>query len=252
MIDAVAPTLPALLRQLEGYKTIPKGYTLELAGAEIDDVEMSLWKRILDTLIDPNIITILLSIGALGIIVEMWNPGLIFPGTVGSISLVLGLFGLSVLPVSAAGVLLMLLALGFFAAEAFVVSHGALTLAGVVAFVLGSLLLFDPAGPAYQVSLPLSLAIAGTIALFMALVVAKLVQVRRNPSAVGVHSLVGEHGVVRDDGLVFINGELWSAHRTDGGALGPGEGVEVEDVDEDELELIVAPAPAAATQDAHA
>ncbi len=251
VIDAVAPTLPALLRQLEGYKTTPKGFTLELAGAQIDDVEMSLWKRILDTLIDPNIITILLSIGALGIIVEMWNPGLIFPGTVGSISLVLGLFGLSVLPVSAAGILLMLLAVGFFAAEAFVVSHGALTLAGVVAFVLGSLMLFDPAGPAYQVSLPLSLAIAGTIALFMALVVAKLVQVRRNPAAVGAHSLVGEVGVVRGDGLVFVNGELWSAHRTDGEALDPGEGVEIEDVDEEGLELIVAPAEAT-TEDAHA
>ena len=114
VIDAVAPTLPALLRQLDGYKTTPKGYTLELAGAQIDDVEMSLWKRILDTLIDPNIITLLLSIGALGIIVEMWNPGLIFPGTVGAICLVLGLFGLSVLPVSAAGVVLMLLAAFFF------------------------------------------------------------------------------------------------------------------------------------------
>ena len=145
--------MPALLRQLEGYKTTPKGYTLDLAGAEIDDVEMSLWKRILDTLIDPNIITLLLSIGALGIIVEMWNPGLIFPGTVGAICLVLGLFGLSVLPVSAAGILLMLLAAVFFGMETFIPSHGALTLAGIVAFVFGSLLLFDPAGPAYQVSL---------------------------------------------------------------------------------------------------
>ena len=71
VIDAVAPTLPALLKQLEGYKTTPKGYKLDLAGAQIDDVEMSLWKRILDTLIDPNIITILLSLGTLGLIVEM-------------------------------------------------------------------------------------------------------------------------------------------------------------------------------------
>ena len=79
VIDAVAPTLPALLKQLEGYKTTPKGYTLDLAGAQVDDVEMSLWKRILDTLIDPNLITILLSLGTLGLIVEMWNPGLDLP-----------------------------------------------------------------------------------------------------------------------------------------------------------------------------
>ena len=253
VIDAVAPTLPALLRQLEGYTTTPKGYELELAGAQIDDVEMSLWKRILDTLIDPNIITLLLSIGALGIIVEMWNPGLIFPGTVGAICLVLGLFGLSVLPVSAAGILLMLLAAFFFVSETFIPSHGALTAAGVLAFVLGSLLLFDPAGPAYQVSLPVSIAIACTVGLFMALVVAKLVQVRRNPAEVGVQNLVGEHGVVRADGLVFVNGELWRAHRSDGRALELGDDVAVEAVVEDGLELIVAPAPSEqATEDARA
>src|SRR6185436_7006202 len=196
------------LKQLEGYKTVPKSFELDLAGAEVEDVHMSLWKRILDALIDPNIITILLSLGTLGLLVEMWNPGLIFPGTVGAICLVLGLFGLSVLPVSAAGIALMVLALLFFVLETFIPSHGALTLAAVVAFVLGTLLLFDPAGDAYQVSLPLSLAIAGTMGAFMLLVVAKLIQIRRRPVEVGVHSLVGEHGTVRGDGLVFVNGEL--------------------------------------------
>jgi len=243
VIDAVAPTLPALLKQLEGYKTVPKSFELDLAGAEVEDVHMSLWKRILDALIDPNIITILLSLGTLGLLVEMWNPGLIFPGTVGAICLVLGLFGLSVLPVSAAGIVLMLLALLFFVLETFIPSHGALTLAAVVAFVLGTLLLFDPAGDAYQVSLPLSLAIAGTMGAFMLLVVAKLIQIRRRPVEVGVHSLVGEHGTVRGDGLVFVNGELWHAHRADGEELELGGDVAVEGVVEDGLELIVAPAP---------
>jgi membrane-bound serine protease (ClpP class) len=241
VIDAVAPTLPALLRQLEGYKTTPKGFTLHLAGAEIETVEMSFWKRMLDTLIDPNIITILLSLGTLGIIVELWNPGLIFPGTVGAISLVLGLFGLSVLPVSWAGLLLMLLAAAFFAAEPFVVSHGALTLAGVVTFVVGALLLFDPAGPAYQVSLWLSLGIALAIGIFMALVLTKLVQARRNPVAVGVQGLVGAHGVVRGDGQVFVNGELWRARGPHGELLTPGTEVEVEGVDDTGLELRIKP-----------
>jgi membrane-bound serine protease (ClpP class) len=239
VIDAVAPTLPALLRQLEGYKTTPKGFTLHLAGAEIDDVEMSFWKRILDTLIDPNIITLLLSLGTLGIIIELWNPGLIFPGTVGGISLILALFGLSVLPVSWAGLLLMLLAAGFFAAEPFVVSHGALTLAGAVSFVFGALLLFDPAGPTYQVSMTLSIGVATAIALFMSVVVAKAVQVRRAPVAVGVQGLVGSHGVVRNDGLVFVNGELWRARALDGTLLGAGDEVEVEGVDDTGLELRV-------------
>jgi membrane-bound serine protease (ClpP class) len=256
VIDAVAPSLPALLRQLEGYTTIPKGFELHLAGAQIDEVEMSLWKRILDTVIDPNIITLLLSLGALGLIVEMWNPGLIFPGTVGAICMVLGLFGLSVLPVSAAGILLMLLALGFFVAELFVPSHGALTLAGVVAFVLGSLLLFDPAGEAYQVSWQVSLAIAGTLGLFMALVVAKLIQIRRKPVEVGVHGLVGEQGVVRDitqeGGLVFVNGELWRAYRADGQPLELGDHVAVESVHENGLELVVAPTAEKQAEDARA
>ena len=212
---------------------------------------MSLWKRILDTVIDPNIITLLLSLGTLGLIVEMWNPGLIFPGTVGAVCLVLGLFGLSVLPVSAAGLLLMLLAAVFFGLETFIPSHGALTLAGIVAFVFGALLLFDPAGAAYQVSLPLAIAIACSLGLLMTLVVAKVVQVRRRPAEVGVHQLVGEHGVVRGGGLVFVNGELWQAHRADGQQLEPGEDVAVEGVVEDGLELIVTPA-ARVAEDAHA
>jgi membrane-bound serine protease (ClpP class) len=247
VIDAVAPTLPALLEQLDGYKTVPKGFVLELGGAQIDEVQMSFWKQILDTLIDPNIITILLTLGTLGIIVELYNPGLVFPGTVGGISLIMGLFGLSVLPVSWAGILLMLLAAGFFAAEPFVVSHGALTLAGVVSFVFGALLLFDPAGPTYQVSLWLSIGIALSIALFMGLLVAKLVQIRRAPVAVGVQGLVGTRGVVRHDGLVFVNGELWRARVTGGRTLEPGVEVEVEGVDETGLELRVRPLPGGST-----
>ena len=240
VIDFVAPTLPALLQQTEGYKTKPKGFVLELAGAQIDTVEMSLWKRILDTLIDPNIIVLLLSVGTLGIIVELWNPGLVLPGTVGAISLVLGLFGLSVLPISWAGILLMLLAAGFFVAEAFVPSHGALTLAGGISFVLGSLLLFDPAGPAYDVSLPVALAIAGILGAFMLFVVTKLVQARRRPAVVGVSSLVGERGIVRRDGYVLVNGELWRAHGEDEDVLPTGQEVEVSAV-EDGLTLAVRP-----------
>src|SRR4029450_8138429 len=97
-----------------------------------------------------NVIALLLSIGTLGIIVELWNPGLVFPGTVGAISLILALLGASVLPISWAGLLLMLLAAIFFAAEAFVVSHGALTVAGAVGFVFGALILFAPARAAQR------------------------------------------------------------------------------------------------------
>jgi membrane-bound serine protease (ClpP class) len=196
---------------------------------------MSLWKRILDTIIDPNIIVLLLSLGTLGITVELFNPGLIFPGTVGAISLIVGLFGLQVLPVSAAGVLLMLLAAAFFAAEPFVMSHGALALAGASCFVIGSLMLFDPAGPGYQVSLSVSLAIAGTFALLMIFAVTKIVQVRRRRPVTGQEELVGQVGVVRKTldpaGLVFVHGELWQA-RSGGEAIAPGTPVLVEAIED--------------------
>ena len=147
MIDVVATDYEDLFRQIDGTTVEPKGITLaDPPGTEVERIKMSAWKSILDLLIDPNIIALMLSIGLIGIVVELWNPGLIFPGTVGAISLIVGLYGLQVLPVSIAGLLLMLLAAGFFVAEAFIVSHGALTLAGAVTFVIGALLLFDPAG----------------------------------------------------------------------------------------------------------
>jgi membrane-bound serine protease (ClpP class) len=200
---------------------------------------MSAWKQILDLLIDPNIIALMLSVGLIGIVVELWNPGLIFPGTVGAISLIVGLYGLQVLPVSAAGLLLMLLAAAFFVAEAFIVSHGALSVAGAVMFVIGSLLLFDPAGDAYQVSLPVALAIAGTLMLLFGFALTKAAQARRMPATVGAHRLVGERAQVRSDHLVFVDGELWQARSADGSPLEPGEAVVVEAVDQEELRLTV-------------
>ena len=247
VIDVIAPNLPALLDKIDGRTTKPKGLVLHTAGAQITTVDMSLWQKILNTLIDPNLIVLFMSIGTLGIVVELWNPGLIFPGTLGAICLILGLFGLQVLPISAAGVLLMLLAFAFFAAEAFVPTHGAITLAGAVCFVIGSLLLFEPAGSAYKVSLPVVLAIAGTLALAMGLISVKLVQARRAPVVTGTSELYGQVGVVREaldpDGLVFVRGELWRA-RTHGDPLPPGASVQVKSID-DGLVLEVEPAAVA-------
>jgi membrane-bound serine protease (ClpP class) len=205
---------------------------------------MSLWKRVLDTLIDPNLIVILMSLGVLGITIELWSPGLIFPGTLGAISLIVGLFGLQVLPVSWAGLLLMLLAAAFFAAELFVTSHGALALAGAASFIVGSLMLFDPAGDAYQVSFSVAIAVGATMAAMTAVALAKVVQVRRVPPVTGHEELIGQVGVVRQAldpvGFVFVHGELWRA-RTTGEALPPGRQVRVDGLD-DALTLTVSPA----------
>jgi membrane-bound serine protease (ClpP class) len=250
VIDVMAPSIPALLDKVDGEKTKPKGLVLHTADAQITTVDMSLWKKILDTLIDPNLIVLFMSIGTLGLIVELWNPGLIFPGTVGAISLVLGLFGLQVLPISAAGVLLMLLAFAFFAAEAFVPTHGAITVAGAACFVIGSLLLFEPAGDTYKVSVPVVLAIAATLAGLMALVAFKIVQVRKAPVVTGSSELIGQVGVVRQalapSGLVFVRGELWQAE-SNGEPLEPGTPVRVERVGEGlvlKVERAEEPAPA--------
>ncbi|NUT55592.1 MAG: nodulation protein NfeD, partial [Thermoleophilia bacterium] len=250
VVDVVATSYADLFSRIDGRTTEPKGLRLATpAAAAVERTELSAWKRLLDLLIDPNIIALMLSIGLIGIVVELWNPGLIFPGTVGAISLIVGLYGLQVLPISAAGLLLMLLAAGFFVAEAFVVSHGALALAGAIMFTIGALMLFDPAGDAYQVSLPVALAIAGTLTLLFGVALTKAAQVRRRPPEVGTHRLVGEPATVRADNLVFVDGELWHARSADGSPLVPGAPVVVEGVEPDTLELVVgSPQPAPALQ----
>jgi membrane-bound serine protease (ClpP class) len=232
VVDLVTPTLRSLLADIDGRVTEPKGLTLHTAGATVTEVKMSFWQRTLDTLIDPNIIALMLSLGIVGLLVELWNPGLVLPGTVGAISLLVGLYGLQVLPVSVAGVLMLLLSLGLFVTDALVISHGALTLAGAVTFVIGALMLFDPAGPAYQVSLWTALGIAGTLVLLFGVALSRVVRARRNPVEVGVNLLVGEQAEVRRDGLVAVNGELWRARRADGGVLPRGDRVTIEAVEE--------------------
>ena len=256
VVDVLADDLPSLLEEIDGTRTEPKGLVLQTAGAAVETVEMSLWKRVVDTLIDPNLIVLLMSIGVLGLTIEILNPGLIFPGTVGAISLIIGLFGLQVLPVSWAGVLLLVLGLAFFVAEAFVASHGALTLAGAASFVFGALLLFDPAGDVYDVSVWVAIAIGATIALVVAVALTKVVEVRRTRPTTGREELVGDVGVVREPldpaGYVFVHGELWRA-RSSGGPIEVGERVRVEEIREG-LVLEVAPvaerdpAPASASR----
>ena len=244
VIDVVADDYADLFRQIGGETVQPKGLEVEVGpGTAVERTELSAWKRVLDLLIDPNVIALMLSIGLIGIVVELWNPGLVFPGTVGAISLIVGLYGLQVLPISAAGLLLMILAAAFFIAEAFVASNGALSVAGAVTFVIGSLMLFDPAGDAYQVSMPVAVAIAGTLTLLFGFALTKAAKLRRTPPEVGTHRLVGATGRARGENLVFVDGELWRARTEGGEPLEPGTPVRVESVGQDDLQLVVAPSP---------
>jgi membrane-bound serine protease (ClpP class) len=230
--DLQAASVPVLLAKINGLKTKPKGIVLHTKGAAVTTVKMGFWKRLLDTLIDPNLIALMLSLGVLGIVIELWHPGLIFPATFGVLCLAIAFYGLDVLPISWAGVVLLAAAFAFWITELFIAfSHGALTVAGAVCFVFGCLLLFEPAGSSYQVSLSVALAVAGTFSLFFAFVLAKVVQMRRRPASVGTHTILGQHGLVRPDGHVAVRGELWQARTEGGEPLEPGEEVDVVAVD---------------------
>jgi membrane-bound serine protease (ClpP class) len=241
VIDLVAPTLPALLSKLDGYRTkdTQRPFTLHLAGAGIDTVSPGLFTRILNALIDPNIISLLFLAGIAGIGFEIFHPGVVLPGALGGVSLVLALFGFSVLPISWAGLALILLGVVLMVVDAHVVTHGALTISGLVSLAVGMLLLFHNAPAPYHTSLPLVITFTVAIGGFWAIAIGKAVQVRHRPVTVGPERFLGDEGVVRDPQHVFVEGELWRAHRADGGDLVPGEHVRVEHVEG--LELTVAP-----------
>ena len=237
VIDVVSPTLPALLVKLDGYKTkdVERPYVLHLAGAQIDYTKPGFFTRLLNALIDPNIISLLFLAGIIGIGFEIFHPGVVLPGALGVVALLTALFGFSVLPISWAGLALILLGVALLVIDAHVVSHGALTVAGLISLTVGMLMLFHNAPAPYHTSVWLTLAVTIPLGLFWAFAITKAVQVRRRPPSVGPNRVVGEEAVVRTPGQVLVAGELWRARRADGGDLMPGDHVQVEAVDGLEL-----------------
>jgi membrane-bound serine protease (ClpP class) len=231
VIDVIAPTLPALLSKLDGFKTKPKGYVLHLGGAEIDHAKPGFLTRLLNTLIDPNILSLLFLAGIAGIGYEIFHPGIVLPGALGAVSLVTALFGFSVLPVSWAGLVLLLLGVGLLVIDLHVVSHGALTVAGLVCLAVGSIMLFQNAPAPYHTSKPLVISFAVGLGAIWAFAVGKAWQVRRKPVEVDPQRIAGAVGQMRSDGLVFVNGELWQARAAEGEQLRAGERVRVESLD---------------------
>src|SRR5918996_5929638 len=143
-IDAIADSERDLLRELDGFRVQgPKAQTLQTAGLRIESHDMPLQYDILQLLVNPTIAFLLLSVGLLGIAIEIFNPGLIAPGTLGAISFILGLYGTAQLPVTAAGLLLLVAAIALFIAEGHLATHGALGAAGVVALIFSGLILYD-------------------------------------------------------------------------------------------------------------
>jgi len=237
VIDMVAPSLPALLTKLDGYHTkdAERPYTLHLAGADISYTKPGFFTRLLNTFIDPNILSLLFLAGIAGIGFEIFHPGVVLPGALGAVALLTALFGFSVLPISWSGLALILLGIALLVIDAHVVSHGALTVSGLISLGVGMIMLFQNAPAPYHTSTWLVLTLTLMIGGFWAFAITKSVQVRRQPVTVGPTRVVGADGVVRSPGQVFVEGELWRARRADGEALVPGEQVRVESVDGLEL-----------------
>lgn len=232
VIDMIAPTLPALLDRLSDYRTkdAQRLYTLHLAGAHIDTVKPGFVTRFLNTIIDPNLISILFLAGIVGLIFEVLHPGIVLPGALGAVCLVMALYGFSVLNPSWGGVALILLGVALLVIDLHAMTHGALTIGGLIALGFGLALLFqnEPAG--YHVNTWLIVGIGSAIGAFWALAMGKGFAARRQPVKVGPQTIIGKTGEVRAPGLVFVNGELWRAHADDDSDLVPGEHVEVESV----------------------
>jgi membrane-bound serine protease (ClpP class) len=229
VVDMIAPSLPALLRQAEGYVTKPKHHVLHLAGAQIDEVHPGFFTRFLNVLIDPNLISLLFLAGIAGLGYEIFHPGVVLPGALGAVALVASLFGLFILPITWAGIVLVLLGLGLLVADAHVTSHGALTVAGLVSLAVGFTMLFNTAPAPYRLNTWLVVSIAVVLGALWAFALSKAVQVRRSPVAVGPQTIVGQLGEVRRGGLVFVNGELWQARAEE--ELRPGTRVQVDGMD---------------------
>lgn len=217
VIDLVATDLSSLLAQLDGYAVEVQGRTQELAteGMQVETIEPDWRTRLLAVIADPNIAYILILLGFYGLLLEFYNPGFIVPGVVGAISLILALFALQVLPVNYAGLGLIILGIIFMSAEAFVPSFGALGIGGLIAFVIGSIMLIDTDAPGYGISPALIATVSVTSAAFFIFVLGMVVKARERPVVSGQEQMIGAQGTASEDfsdrGWVHVHGENWRA-----------------------------------------
>jgi membrane-bound serine protease (ClpP class) len=236
VIDLIVSDLDDLISRLDGWQVTRLDgttITIQTQGADTNDIDMTLIESFLFAISDPNIAYILLSLAILGITVEIFNPGLIFPGVTGAVAGLLSFYSLGMLPVNLAGILLIVLAFGLFIAEAFTAAFGLLTAGGITALVVGSLILFK-GGPLFQVDPVLIAVVAVIFAGLLAFVVNRIVVAHRRQAATGREEALGKTATVRTalepEGTVFHEGEIWKAVLDDGQAQ-PGEEVVITRVD---------------------
>ena len=244
LIDAIANSPDAIFSQYDG-KTIKRfddsTTTLHLAGAVLEPYAMTTRERFLSTIADPNIAFILGALGVLCLYIEFTHPGMVAPGVVGAICMVLALFAFHMLPINYAGVLLIMVALALFVIEAKTPSHGVLAAGGVVAMVIGSLILIDSPMPGARIRLTTSLSVTFPLAVIVVIILRYALASRRRKIVTGEVGMIDSVGTAQTDlepaGRVFVHGEIWEARTT--GKIAKGARVRVREVDG--LTLVVEP-----------
>lgn len=217
VIDAIADDVPDLLRKIDGRTVKVAGQLkrLETAGLEVVTVEPDWRTQVLAVITDPNVAFILMLVGVYGLIFEFLNPGTVAPGLIGTISLVVALYALNFLPINYAGAGLVLLGVGLLVAEAHIGAFGAIGIGGVVAFVIGSIMMFPSQVPGFELSRSvIAEAAVFTAGLFL-FVLAMLFRSRRRVVITGMEALLGAEGEALSwegaHGRVLVNGEIWRA-----------------------------------------
>lgn len=217
VVDVIARDRNDLLQQLEGRTFRRNGveHALQLKNAEIVESRMGATEKVLNTISNPNVAYVLMLLGAIGLYFELSNPGVLLPGVIGAISLILAFFAFQALPVNYAGFLLILLGLILFIAEIKIVSYGMLTIAGMISMVLGSLMLFESPASYLRVSWEVILVTVLATTGFFTVVVAKVFAVHRRRSITGREGLTAATGVAQTglnpEGTVSVRGEYWDA-----------------------------------------
>ena len=237
VVDFEANTLDSLLEQADG-RTVAVGeeerpVTLRLADAPVVYNDRTFVERFLALISDPNIAFLLLSLGALALLVEILHPGFFAPGIFGAIALIVAFFSLGTLPTNWAAVALIVLAFALFVAEVFVSGFGVLGIGGAIALIMGGLLLTSTSNPDFQVNRWLIFSLAGFMAAFFVMVAGAIIRTRRLPAYMGAQTLVGRRATVRSaldpEGFVFFEGARWRATAEDG-PVAEGERVRVTQV----------------------
>lgn len=231
VIDVVAENRDDLLKQLDGRRYLRDGkeHRLVLAGAVPLFQEMNWAQRILSAVSDPTVAYLLMMLGILGIFFEISQPGVILPGVIGALALLLALFAFQALPVNYVGVLLILLALVLFILEIKVVSYGMLSVVAIVSLTFGSIMLIDSPDPVMQISLAVIIATVVSCTGFILFCLWFVVRSQRRQITSGREGMVGEHGkavtAIHEEGRVFVYGEYWDAYANE--PIAQGDDIEV-------------------------